>query len=513
MGAICDLLTRKTTRSTTSSPSQWLIDWVHGGTESSTGIAVSESRAMRYTPFWAAVRVITGTLSALPFIVYRRLSEDDRQRDRKHPVARLLQSRPNQYVDPITLIESRQAHALTYGNGYAEIQRDGRGRPVALWPLLPDRTQRKIDDAGTPYYEVRLATGGAVTLPDYNVLHIKGLGFDGYTGYNVVRYNREAIASGIAVREYGGRFFSGDGTPSGVLEHPGNLGADAMKNLSESWTATHSGLSNAHRLQILEEGMKWHETGIDPAQAQALEVQKFSVDECARIFNIPPHKIASMENATFSNIEEQNLDFVTSTMMYWFRKWEAEINYKLFTDRERDTMYCEILVDALLRGNIEARHKAYATGRQWGYYSINDILRMENMNTIGPEGDQHLDPLNMKPAGSAAPADGNDNARIAHQRLLAGQWRRITTKAAKGPPKGSNGEFWQRTRDHAGDVLADASIAYGATVGVDAAACRAALAGIIEQSINAETAVGIDDADTLADRTIASITELRGILQ
>jgi HK97 family phage portal protein len=190
---------------------------------------------MKYTPFWAGVRVITSTLSALPFIVYRRLDGDNRERVSDHRVARLMRSRVNEYVDPVTFIETRQAHALTYGNGYAEIQRDGAGRPVALWPLLPNKTTRKVTDAGVPYYEVRVEPGVVVELPDYNVLHIKGLGFDGYTGYNVVQYHKEAIGAGIAVREYGSRFFAGDGTPSGVLEHPGNLTSPAADRLKASW--------------------------------------------------------------------------------------------------------------------------------------------------------------------------------------------------------------------------------------------------------------------------------------
>jgi HK97 family phage portal protein len=464
------------------------------------------------------VRVITGTLSALPFLVYRRLDEDNRQRENGHRVAKLLRERCNAYVDPVTFIESRQAHALTYGNGYAEIQRDGAGRPVALWPLLPDRTERRIDDAGLPYYNVRLETGGDVRLADMNVLHIKGLGFDGYTGYNVVQYNREALGAGMAVREYGA--FSSDGTPSGVLEHPGNLTKPAAERLRASWQDAHSGLSKAHRLQILEEGMKWQSTGVDPAQAQALEVQKLTIDDCARIFNIPPHKIASMEHATYSNIEEQNIDFVTSTMFYWFRKWEIEINFKLFGEKERSTMYCEILVDALLRGNVEARAKAYSTGRQWGYLSINDIRRLENLNTIGPEGDQYLDPLNMKPAGTATQdnggggggGDGNRDSD-AHRRLLAGQWQRITTKVAKGAPRGSNGDYWTRTQKHAREVLGDAVVAYASTRGIAAEAARATLDAVVERHINSTTPIQVADASRLADRTIDALNELQGVLQ
>ena len=353
-------------RSTTSNPAQWFIDWVSGGSESASGVKVSAQSALRYTPFWAAVRIITGTIAELPFIVYsRREKGGGKDRRQDHKVYSLLHDRPNDYMDALAFIETRQAHVLTYGNGYAEIQRDGSGRPIALWPLMPDRTARKIKD-GVPYYEVQLPVGGSVNLPDYNVLHIKGLGFDGYTGYDVVSYHKDAIGYGIAVKEYGARFFSNGANVGGVFEHPAALSDTAKRHLEESLQLKHGGLSNAHRLMVVEEGMKWSQQAIDPKQAQALEVQKYTVDDCSRIFNIPPHMLASMDRATFNNIEELNLKFLTMTMLYWIRKWEQECNYKLFMPSERGRLFAEILYDALLRGNTTARYAAYNTGRLGG---------------------------------------------------------------------------------------------------------------------------------------------------
>jgi len=514
MGAICNLLEAKvSSRSTTSSPAQWFVDWISGGEGSSAGVKVTERSALKYTPFWAAVRVISGTVGSLPFMVYKRGADDSKERISTHPVYKLLHDRPNEYIDPVTFIESRQAHALCYGNGYAEIQRDGAGRPIALWPLLPDRTSRKIDAAGVPYYEVRMPAGEAVQLADYNVLHIKGLGFDGYTGYNVVAYHKEAIGYGVAVKEYGARFFSGDGSPSGVLEHPNNLTTDAADRLKASWQASHLGLSRSHRIQVLEEGMKWNKTGVDPGQAQALEVQRYTVDDCSRIFNIPPHKIGSLEYATYTNIEEQNIDFISSTMLYWFKKWEQEINYKLFTPSQRPSLFCEILIDALLRGSAEVRSKSYATGRQWGYLSINDIRRMENMNPIGPDGDKYLDPLNMKPAGAAgpdaAPNGGGDSksARATHYALVESQWRRITTKIAATAGKSRKADFWPRQRRHAETIMYEPVNAYASLCGVGCEAVRSILGGVIAEYINPQAAGGADDSVTLTDVTLERIRQ------
>jgi len=274
MSWLTNIFKKKQKRATgTSNPAQWFIDWVSGGSPTSSGAKVNETSALKYTPFWAAIRVISGTVAALPFKVYRRI-DDGKEEVGSHRVQKLLNERPNDYIDSITIKEVLQNHVLTYGNGFAEIQRDGAGRPIALWPLLPDRTQRKLSDEGIPYYEVRPQTGPKVELPDYNVLHLKGLGFDGYTGYNVVEFHKEAIGYGIAVKEYGSRFFGNNANPGGILEHPETIGDDALRHIKESWEASHRGLSQAHRLQILEEGMKWHSVGIEPEKAQALEVQK-----------------------------------------------------------------------------------------------------------------------------------------------------------------------------------------------------------------------------------------------
>jgi HK97 family phage portal protein len=513
-------------RSGASNPSQWLIDWVNGGAEVSSGATVNENIALKYTPFWAAVRVISGTISALPFLVYKR-TDDGKERINTHPIYKLLHDRPNEYMDAITFIESRQAHVLTYGNGYAEIQRDGGGRPVALWPLLPNRTERKIDKAGTPYYEVRLPTGGAVNLPDANVLHVKGLGFDGYSGYNVVQYHKEAIGYGIAVKEFGARFFGNGANAQGILEHPENLSKPAQDRLRESFEKDNQGLSKAHRLMILEEGMKWSKTGIDPEQAQALETQKYTVDDCSRIFNIPPHKLASMERATFSNIEEQNLEFITQTMLYWFRKWEQECNYKLLMPSEQSSLFCEILVDGLLRGNIAARSTSYATGRQWGYYSINDIRRMENLNPIGPEGDLYLDPLNMKPAGAVTPVapvaptpkddtkpdqkppeekDNNrDNVTRAFVELLETQWGRAIHKQINALQKPIKDDFYKGHRDWTYQLLIAAVNAYASIRGVNNDKAQAILTDVIERNINKDIKLNPLDTARLTESIIKQI--------
>jgi len=352
---------------------------------------------------------------------------------------------------------------------------------------------------------VRQQVGETVYLPDANVLHIKGLGFDGYTGYNVVHYHKEAIGYGQAVKEYGARFFSGNANPDGILEHPETLSKEAAERLADSWNKNYGGLSKAHRIAVLEEGMKWTKIGVEPEKAQAIEIQKYTVDDCARIFLIPPHKLASMEHSTFSKIEEQNIDFVTSTMLYWFRKWEQECNYKLFLPSEQATMFCEILADALLRGDTKSRYEAFNIGRMGGWLSVNDIRQWENLNPIGPEGDIYLEPLNMKPAGTETPQpeppspepDNQDDARQAHRAMIASQWSRII--------KGTNGGGLGKKRDWAGRLLYEPVYAYASMRGRTDVQTRATIETVLDDIIQQNTKLNKGDAENLADKIMEAI--------
>ncbi len=509
-------------RFTLKNPPEWFIDYFGGG-ESASGVKVGHQAALHYTPFWAAVRIISGTLGSLPFKIYKRIDNGGKEPMPSHRLYPLIHERPNEYMDWLTFAETRQAHVLCYGNAYAEIQRDGMGRPVALWPLLPNRTQRKATEDGILYYEVQLPAGDSVQLADENVLHIKGLGFDGYTGYDAVSYHKDAIGYGIAVKEYGARFYSNDASPGGVLECPTAMSDAAFKRLKESWNEQHTGLSNAHRMQLLEEGTKWAKIGIEPDKAQAIEAQKFTVDDCARIFQIPPHKLQSMEFSKYSNVYDLNSDFYCSTMLYWFRKWEQEINYKLLMPSERGSLFVEILVDALLRGNVEARTAFYASGRQWGYLSINDIRAKENMNPIGPEGDVYLDPLNMVPAGTlpAAPTKeepsnppqddpdpAEDPVRKAHHDLLAGQLRRIirTQNGANG--KREDPQWWDKHRAWAASLLQDSAIACAAVRGLGNDVVSQIVQIVLTTKMGPSIKLTESDANRLADELTHAIGSL-----
>jgi len=284
-----------------------------------------------------------------------------------------------------------------------------------------------------------------------------------------------------------------------VLEHPETLGDKALIHLRDSWNAAHKGLSNAHRLQILEEGMKWHSIGIEPEKAQALEIQKYNVDDCSRIFCIPPHKLGSMDRATFSNIEEQNIDFLQTTMLYWFTKWELECNYKLFMPSETK-LFSEILVAGLLRGNIKSRYEAYNIGHNAGFLSVNDIRRLENMNPIGDKGDIYLEPLNMKPAGTETPASSSIEPQRALLQMIDYQWERVLRKLIN-----TRNIDYKKQQESALSIMFGPVYAYASTRGINQTDTKKVLNSFIEERINENQRYVVTDAQYLTNQIIQMI--------
>lgn len=376
-------------------PKQWLVD-MFGGRPVASGAIVNEQTAMTYTAFWACVRAIAKPVASLPIHLYERM-EGGRERATDHPLYGLLHNRPNPEMTAQVFKDLMMVHLLTWGNAFAEIQYGPNGYPVALWPLTPNRVTVERDESTKNIrYVVNLPDNGQVILPKERVFHLVGPGGDGLVGRSIISTFRESIGMGLSVQEYGARFFGNGARPGGVLEHPGRLKDEKqIERLRKQWSEIHQGLDNAHRVAILEEGMKYQQIGIPPEDAQFLQTRAFQRQEMAAIFQVPLHKIGDLERATFSNIEQQGLEFYTDTLLYWLTLWEQTIQWKLIPEFEQDRYYAEFMIDALLRGDLESRYRAYAIGKQWGWLSSNDIRRMENMNPIGPAGDIYWAPLNM----------------------------------------------------------------------------------------------------------------------
>lgn len=365
-----------------------------GARASTTGVNVTPLSALETTPVWAAVRMIAGTVATLPFPVYRD-KDGGKERAKDHPVHALLNERPNPETSAFSFREALMASALLYGNAYAEIERDGAGKPLALWLIPPYNvsTQRIGKDK---VYVVQV-NGQAVPLSPDDVLHVPGFSLDGCNGLVPVSLAREAIGLSKATETYGASFFGNGAQPSGVLSHPAKLPAEGAAKLRESWRALYGGLTNAQRIAVLEEGMTWTPLGIPPEHAQFLETRKFQVAEIARLFLIPPHMIGDLENGvSYASIEQQAIGYVTHTIEPWTRRIESEVNYKLFTTR---THRAEFVLEGLLRGDSKTRSEFYASALNNGWLSVNEVRALENRNAV-EGGDTFRAPLNMAPVGA-----------------------------------------------------------------------------------------------------------------
>lgn len=399
-------------------PGYWL-QRMFGGTETDSGVAINEDSALTISAFWNGVSIISGAIGFLPLVLYRRVGLG-RIRAVTHPVYVLLHDRPNPYMDALVFRETLQGHLLAWGNAYAEIERNGAGGPKALWPIAPNKVTVDVFDNGNQIqYKYVTPQNNTRTIPFENMLHLRGLGFDGVKGYSVIGYARNSLGMAKAAEQYGGRFFKNDATPPAVLEHPKALTDDAERHLRESWEKVHKGTQNAGRIAILEEGMKLNVIGLPPKDVQYLQSRKFSVTEIARWLNIPPHMIKDLERATFSNIEHLGIEFIVWTLTPWMKRWELETSYKLISKDQRKTFFAEFVPAALLRGDTKSRFDAYRVAINSGWMNRNEVRRFENMNPAdGLE--KFLVPLNYTTVGS-------DPAQNAIRAAAATLVKRLTT--------------------------------------------------------------------------------------
>ena len=347
-----------------------------GGTAS--GKTVNERTAMQTTAVYACVRILAETIASLPLNVYRS-TDNGKEKAIDHQLYYLLHDEPNPEMTSFVFRETLMSHLLLWGNAYAQIIRDGRGKVLALYPLLPDRMTVDRTTDGQLYYEYRKDTGYVILRPE-DILHIPGLGFDGLVGYSPIAMAKNAIDMAIATEEYGGKFFANGASPGGVLEHPGVVKDPAR--IRESWNAVYQGSGNAHQIAVLEEGMSFKPIGIPPEQAQFLETRKFQTEEICRIFRVPPHLVANLDKATFSNIEHQSISFVVHTIRPWLVRLEQGMNKALLSPSEKGQYFVGFVVDGLLRGDYASRMQGYAIGIQNGFLSPNDVRTLENMNII-----------------------------------------------------------------------------------------------------------------------------------
>lgn len=410
-----------------SDPDDWLFDELCGP-RSTAGVRVNRETALTISAFYRGVASIARDISKVPLVIYKKIDsgeERGRVRATDHPAYRLLRYKPNEYMNGMQFIETMVGHLKMDGNAYAIIERDAKGRPTALLPTNPMRTY-PVRANGVLWYVVEFGEKGRmVRLDPSNVLHFKGLSFDGLIGYSVLHMARESLGTSLATREYGSRFFSGGGRPGVILEHPGTMTEPAQTRLKASWDKMYSGLENAHKTAILEEGMKANVLSESLKDSQLAELQQFQVRDVANWLGIPPHKLGDTARTSYNSIEQENQSYLDEALDGDMRRIECEVYEKLLTEEEKDqeTHTIEFMRQALVRADIKTRFESYQIGSNMGVFDIDDIREKENMNPLpGGQGKVRMVPLNMQSVASLASKitalDGQSEDSLAFKRKV-----------------------------------------------------------------------------------------------
>lgn len=379
-----------------------LAKMLQGGQQSAAGVNVTAERAMMYATVFSCVRVLAESVGSLPLSLLERKGRN-KEPATDHPLHALLHAAPNGYQTAQEWLEFMVGCLALRGNAYSKISRVGAGkrrRVAELLPILPTCVTPKQDGDLRVTYDVS-RNGVTETFPAEDILHIKLMPLNGLTGANPVEHARESVGLAIGAETFGAKLFSNNAQPGGVLQHPKSLSEDAFNRLRDSWAERHAGAENAHKPAILEEGMTWTSVGFAAKDAQFLESRKFSRSEICGIWRVPPHMVADLERATFSNIEEQSLSFFSQTLIAYLTRIEQRINFQLLSPEERKTHFAKFNATAVLRGNTAARGEFYTKLFNIGVLSSNDIREKEDMNPR-EGGDEYLVPLNMV-SGSAPP--------------------------------------------------------------------------------------------------------------
>lgn len=386
-------------------------DLFAGGAPASSGVQVNRETALCYSPWWRGVSLLSADVAKLPLILYGRVGEGKEKRP-QHPAYRLVRRKPNPQQTAFQFRRLLTGHAISSGNGYAWIARRGDGSPLELWPLDPERTW-PVRENGRLWY-VNQVENTQTRIPAEDVLHIKGLGWDGLTGYSVVEKAKESIGLGIATRKYSAVYFRSAGRPAVVLEHPGKMNPDAVTRLRTDWERMHSGLENAHRTAILDAGMKAHVLAFSAEDSQLIESRQWELGEVANFLGLPWHKVGHPARTAYASLEQENQSYLTESLDPWLVSWEEECHDKLLTEEEKDSdeLVVEFVRGALMRADLTARSNYYRAalgGAPW--MTRNEVRALENLNPV-EGGNEILDPLNMGGQGKGAgtgfgPPDGD----------------------------------------------------------------------------------------------------------
>jgi HK97 family phage portal protein len=365
-----------------------------------SGVEVTADSSLQLTAVWRAVNLLSAAVGTLPCKLYQaRPGGLGRNALKEDPLYWMLRWQPNPWQTAVDYFEMMQGHLLLRGNNFSRIRRTPLGAPTALVPWHPDCVKIKVLDSGRLIYTLTRPGKEDLHVPQEDMLHVRGPGSNGIVGYSPIALMAQSLGMTFAAQSYGARFFDNNASPSGVLSHPGKLGNDARKNIEDSWRRGYGG-RRQHSVALIEDGMTWTSVGVAPEEAQFLETRKFQVAEIARMFGVPPHMLAEMDRATFSNIEQQSLEFAIYSVRPWLIRWEQSIKMVML-DGQRDRTV-EFLMDAILRGDSAARAESNATRFMNGTLNIDEWRAGENQNPLpNGEGQTYFVPLNLVPVTDA----------------------------------------------------------------------------------------------------------------
>jgi HK97 family phage portal protein len=378
------------------------FEYLVGGLDytSESGIIVDSDTALTLSAVWRAISIISQTISTLPLSLYRKLSNGDRELLVDHPAIQLINN-PNELATPILFKEALQTSVLTWGNGYGYITRTRSYEPKELKPLDPQKVTVRTEGKSVFYDVQGLGTG----IDSERILHIPGLSFNGITGKSPIEVARNSLGGGLAVQKFGNKFFANGAKSSGILKHPGRLGDKGIENLRRSFDKKMA--KDEGGTMILEEGVEYIPLTIPPDQAQFLASKKFTVEEVARWFGVPPHLLSDLDRSTFNNIEHQGIEFVQYSLMPWIKRWEEELARKLLREDEKKDHFFRFNINGLMRGDAKTRAEYYRLMLDLGVLNINEVRNLEEFNDI-PGGNQHLVQVNRMPLDKIG-NDGTEN--------------------------------------------------------------------------------------------------------
>ena len=355
-----------------------------------TGKSVDSTSALGLSAVWGCTKVLSESIASLPLHIYERMADGDRLLADTHRLYFLLHNQPSKLYTSYTFIEYLVKSICLNGNGYAVINRDRNANIVSFTCINP--TDVKIlQEYGSLYYNIK---GYDELIPAEDIIHVKNLTNDGILGMSPIQYAAESLGWGIALQTYGNTYFGNGGMPSGTLESDKVLTTEAVERLRQSWDKAYGGVDNANKVAVLEEGIQFKPVSISNESAQFLASRQWSISEIARWYRVPPHLIQDLSKSSFNNIEMQSMEFIQYTLTPLLKRFEQEFNSKVFKVNERNRFYVEFNVNGLLRGDAKTRADLYTKAIQWGWMSINEVRRKENLNAI-PDGDEHLVPMNM----------------------------------------------------------------------------------------------------------------------